>query len=105
MSLRQIVVLVPRELFDKLVFEHDSDCYYKTFDSWTQFISLLFGILSRCDSTTEIASGMQSLQGKLDYLGLDASPAKSTLGDGLRNRDEQLFRDLYFELIRYFSSV
>jgi len=103
--LKQIVDLVPRALFDKLVFEQDSDRYYKRFSSWTQFVTLQFGILSRCDSTTEIASGMQALQGKLNYLGLDASPAKSTIGDGLRNRSEDFFRCLYFALIDHFSSV
>jgi len=103
--LKQIVDLVPRSLFDKLVFEQDSDRYYKTFDSWKQFVTLLFGILSRCDSTTEIASGMQALQGKLNHLGVDSSPAKSTIGDGLRNRDEAFFRKLYFALIDYFSCV
>lgn len=103
--LKQIVDLVPRELFDRLVFEHDTDRYYKRFDSWTQFVTLLFCVLSRCDSTTEIASGMQALQGKLNYLGLDASPAKSTIGDGLRNRNEDFFRSLYFALIDHFSSV
>ena len=30
---------------DKLVHEHDSDKYYKTFDSWKQFVVLEFGIL------------------------------------------------------------
>jgi hypothetical protein len=102
---KQIVDLVPRSFFDRLVLEHGSDKYYKSFSSWTQFITLLFGILSRCDSTTEIASGMQALHGKLNYLGLSSSPAKSTIGDGLRNRAEDFFRALYFELIDYFSPV
>ena len=87
--LQQILDLVPREVFDKLVLEHDSDKYYKTFDSSTHFVTMQFAILSRCDSTTEIASGMQALQGKLNHLGLDSSPAKSTIGDGLRNRKEE----------------
>lgn len=102
---KQLVDFVPRELFDQLVFEHKSDRYYKTYDSWTQFVTLLFGILSRCDSTTEIACGMQALQGKLNYFGLPSSPAKSTIGDGLRNRDEAFFRGLYFVLIDYFSPL
>jgi hypothetical protein len=102
---KQLVDFVPREFFDKLVLEHKSDRYYKTYDSWTQFVTLLFGILSRCDSTTEIACGMQALQGKLNYLGLQSSPAKSTIGDGLRNRDEAFFRGLYFGLIDYFSPL
>ena len=99
---KQMLEFIPCELFDKLVKELKTDRYYKTFDTWTQFVTLLFGILSRCDSTTEIASGMQALQGKLSYLGLNASPAKSTIGDGIRNRDEEFFRLLYFALIDYF---
>jgi hypothetical protein len=102
--LKQIVDIVPCELFDRLVLEHKSDRYYKSYDSWTQFMTLLFGILSRCDSSTEIACGMQALQGNLNYFGLDASPAKSTIGDGLRNRDEVLFRSFYFA-IDYFSPL
>ncbi len=103
--LQQILDLVPREVFDKLVLEHDSDKYYKTFDSSTHFVTMQFAILSRCDSTTEIASGMQALQGKLNHLGLDSSPAKSTIGDGLRNRKEEFFKELYFGLIDYYSTT
>lgn len=103
--LQQILDSVPRELFDKLVLEHDSDKYYKTFDAWKHFVTMLSAILSRCDSTTEIASGMQALQGKLNHLGLDSSPAKSTIGDGLRNRKEEFFKALYFGLIDYYSTT
>ena len=68
--LKQILDLFPRNKFDELVAKHGSDKYYKSFPAWTEFISLLFGILSRCDSSGEICAGMQGLQGKLSYLGL-----------------------------------
>lgn len=101
--LKQIIDLLPKQKFDELVAMHDSDKYYKRFPAWTEFISLLFGILSRCDSSGEICAGMQGLQGKLNYLGLDSAPAKSTFGDGLRNRDNEVFKDFYFTLINHFS--
>ena len=101
--LNQIIDLFPREKFEELVAKHDSDRYYKSFPAWTEFVSLLFGILSRCDSSGEICAGMQGLQGKLSYLGLDSAPAKSTFGDGLRNRDNELYKDFYFALINHFS--
>jgi hypothetical protein len=41
---KQIMDLMPRGKFDQLVAKHQSDRYYKTFDSWTQFMTLLFGI-------------------------------------------------------------
>ncbi|MBL0024659.1 MAG: hypothetical protein IPO98_06370 [Saprospiraceae bacterium] len=42
---------------------------------------------SRCDSMGEICDGMMGMQGKLNHLGLKSSPARSTAGDGLRERD------------------
>jgi hypothetical protein len=41
--------------------------------------------------------------GKLNYLGMDCAPAKSTAGDGLRNRDEDLFKQYYFKLTANFQ--
>ncbi|MDR1524158.1 MAG: hypothetical protein LBS79_02730 [Tannerella sp.] len=66
-------------------------------------VTLLFGIYSRCDSMGEVCDGMCALGGKLNYLGMDCAPAKSTAGDGLRNRSEELFGEFYFKLIDYFQ--
>jgi hypothetical protein len=44
----------------------------------------------------EVCDGMMALDGKLNHLGLTASPAKSTAGDGLRNRDHVFFRNYIF---------
>jgi hypothetical protein len=100
---KQIIQLLPRDKFNELVILCKSDRYYKTFFSWEQFVTMLFGIFSRCDSMGEVCDGMRALGGKLNYLGMDCSPAKSTAGDALRDRDEELFRLFYFVLIAYFS--
>lgn len=100
---KQIINFIPKEKFDMLVYKHSSDRYYKTFDSWTQLVTMLFGILSRCDSMAEICDGIRGLEGKFNYLGMDKSPAKSTAGDGLRGRDEAFFKDVYFMLLEHFK--
>ena len=102
---KQVLNLIPRNKFDLLVAQHRSDRYYKTFDSWTQLTTMLFGILSRCDSMGEVCDGMRALAGKLNYLGLDTSPAKSTAGDGLRGRDNKFFKEVYFMLLKHFEPV
>jgi transposase len=51
----------------------------------------------------EVCDGMRALAGKLNYLGMDTSPAKSTAGDALRDREEELFRRFYFALVAHFS--
>lgn len=65
---------------------------------------MLFGILSRCDSMTEICEGLRALGGKLNHLGMDKAPAKSTASDGLRNRSHGIFEDLYFALVKKYQS-
>jgi hypothetical protein len=102
---KQLLKFIPRDKFDMLTIKHQTDRYYKTFDSWTHLVTMLFGTLSRCDSMGEICDGMQALTGKLNHLGLDKSPAKSTAGDGLRDRDNDFFKDVYFMLLEHFKSI
>ncbi|MGI6572071.1 MAG: IS4 family transposase [Fermentimonas sp.] len=102
---KQIVKMLPREQFDILVKQQKSDRYYKTFFSWDQLIVMLFGILSRCDSMGEVCDSMRALGGKLNYLNMDRAPAKSTAGDALRDRSEELFKLYYFALIEYFRPL
>ena len=100
----QLLNLVDKFDFRKLVKEHKSDHYYKAFKSWDHLVTMLFGILSRCDSMAETCEGLKGLSGKLNQLGLEKAPAKSSAGDGLRNRDNALFEGLYYHLIDRYRS-
>lgn len=102
--LKQILNLVDAVNIQAIVRKHNSDYYYKAFRSRTHLITMLFGILSRCDSMTEICEGMRAMGGKLNHLGLKSAPAKSTACDGLRNRDSMFFEDLYFSLVKKYQS-
>lgn len=102
---KQVMKILPREQFDLLVRQCGSDRYYKSFFSWEQLVVMLFGIFSRCDSMGEVCDGMRALAGKLNYLGMDSAPSKSTAGDALRDRDNELFKLYYFALIKYFEPL
>lgn len=102
---KQVMKILPREQFDLLVNQSGSDRYYKSFFSWEQLIVMLFGIFSRCDSMGEVCDGMRALAGKLNYLDMDIAPSKSTAGDALRNRDNEIFKLYYFALIKYFEPL
>ncbi|MFV0391248.1 MAG: IS4 family transposase [Paludibacteraceae bacterium] len=102
---KQIIKMLPREQFDLLVKQCGSDRYYKTFFSWDQLIVMLFGIFSRCDSMGEVCDSMRALEGKLNFLNMDCAPAKSTAGDALRDRNEDVFKLFYFALIAYFRPL
>lgn len=88
---KQVINLVDAVSSNSLVKKHQADHYYKAFKAKTQLITMLFGILSRCDSMTEICKGLRAMRGKLNHLGFDKAPAKSTACDGLRNRTSKFF--------------
>lgn len=52
---------------------------------------------------TEICEGLRAMGGKLNHLGLDKAPAKSTASDGLRNRDSKFFEEVYFSLVNHYQ--
>ncbi|MHB8338166.1 MAG: IS4 family transposase [Ignavibacteriaceae bacterium] len=99
----QIMKLIDKSTFVQLVRDKKSDYYYKAFRSWDQLTVMLFGILSRCDSMSEICEGMKALGGKLNHLGMEKAPAKSTASDGLRNRDSSFFEALYYKLVEQYK--
>ena len=101
---KQIIDLLKVVDISSIIKRHNSDHYYKAFKSKTHIITMLFGILSRCDSMTETCEGLRALGGKLNHLGLDKAPAKSTASDGLRNRDNRFFESLYFDLVKHYQS-
>ena len=100
---KQILNLIPRDVVNKVVLKHQSDRYYKSFSTWDELITLLFGIFERCDSARELCDGMATMSGKLNYLGMDCAPAKSTFNDALNRRSEQIFEAVYFALLSYFT--
>ena len=102
--LSQVLKLVDKLSFDRLVKQRKSDHYYKTFKSWPHFVTMMFGILSRCDSMSETCESLKGMSGKLNHLGLKRAPAKSSAGDGLRNRDNAFFEALYYDLIDRYRS-
>lgn len=102
--LTQVLSLVNKNKFNGLIKKHESDRYYKKFSTWTHFVTMMFGIYSRCDSVTEIVEGMIGCVGKLGHFGLKEVPPKSTVTDGNRQRDNTFFESLYFSLVKRYSS-
>ncbi len=102
--LSQLLQLVDKHSFKDLVKQKKSDYYYKAFKSWPHFVTMMFGIFSRCDSMAETCEGLRAMSGKLNHLGLDRPPAKSSAGDGLRNRGNEFFEALYCQLTAHYSA-
>ena len=74
----QILKLIPRTDFERIVKETGAEYRSKGLSSWSQFVAMLFCQLGRAHSLREIEGGLKSCEGKLAHLGI-AAPARSSL--------------------------
>ena len=60
----QLVALFNRQRFYELVHRHRSERYAKGFNSWDQFVAMLFCQIAQAKSLREISGGLASTLGK-----------------------------------------
>ena len=75
----QILKLFPRSSFQEAVRQTQAERHARGFTCWEQFVAMLFCQLGRAQSLREICHGLASIEGKLNHLGIDSAPNKSTL--------------------------
>lgn len=103
--IRQIIDLVPRWLIQSCTnqFKTDKGCSkYKTYD---QFVAMTFGQLNKCMTLGDISTGIGVSETFIADLGLEQSPARSTMSDGNKNRNYQVFETLYYRLLVHYQRV
>lgn len=95
----QILQVIPHSTFAQLVFKNRSDRHAKGFSSWDQLVAMLFCQFAQSKSLREISDGLAVTGGKLNHLGLNSAPAKSTLAYANAHRPNQLFLDLFSQIL------
>lgn len=93
----QILKLVPRIEFERMVKHTGAELRAKGFCSWSQFVAMLFCQLGRAHSLREIEGGLKSCEGKLAHLGIEA-PARSSLSYANAHRPWELFQQVFYGL-------
>jgi Transposase DDE domain/Domain of unknown function (DUF4372) len=95
----QILQILPRPVFERLVRETRAERHSKGFSSWAQCVGMLFCQLAQARSLREISDGLAATCGKLNHLGLQSAPAKSTLSYANEHRPWELWQRLFYELL------
>jgi len=96
----QIISKLDRIKFAKLVKERQTDKHQKGYTSWSQLVAMLFCQFAKSSSLRDISNGLRSATGNLNHMGVSMAPSKSTIGYQNKNRDWELFRDYYYELLK-----
>lgn len=93
----QILKLIPRTDFQRIVQQTGAEYRSKGLSSWSQFVAMLFCQLGRAHSLREIEGGLKSCEGKLVHLGI-AAPARSSLSYANAHRPWELFEQVFYGL-------
>ena len=97
----QIISRLDRLKFSKLVKDKQTDKHEKVYNSWTQLVSMLFCQFAKSQSVRDISNGLRSATGNLNHLGISKAPSKSSISYENKNRNWELFRDYYYELLEH----
>jgi len=95
----QIIKALDRSKFQKIVAYHQTDKHEKGYSSWNQLVAMLFCQFAKSQSLRDISKGLRSATGNLNHLGINKAPSKSTISYQNKNRNWELFRDYYYELL------
>jgi len=93
----QILKLIARSDFERIVREMGAEYRSKGLSSWSQFVAMLFCQLGRAHSLREIEGGLKSCEGKLAHLGIEA-PARSSLSYANGHRPWELSEQVFYGL-------
>jgi hypothetical protein len=101
---KQILDLIPYSVMRTAINKYKSDKSCSKYFTKDQLASMMFGQMNRCLSLREIALGIDQSPEFLADIGLEQSPAKSTMSDGNSKRDYRVFEELYHLLLKYYKS-
>ena len=97
----QITDFIPRYVLDKLVTKYKGDFHVKELTCYNQFLHLLFGQLTGCDSLHEICLCLDAHKNILYHLGFRNTVTISSLSRANENRDYRIYEELGFYLIQW----
>ncbi len=80
-----------------------SDKYYKTFTTEAHLKTMLYMVLSGCNSLREICGIFLACEGRINHLGMKYFLKRSTISDANRKRKSQVFCNIYMLLLNQYS--
>jgi putative transposase len=97
--LQELLQLVPRGAFDRIVREQAGNRYVKKFGCWQHLVAMLYVQFSGARSLRQAEAGLNAQRNHHYHLGIEGV-RRSTLDDANRNRSTEVFAQLLRLLIQ-----
>lgn len=98
----QIISLIPKSEVYRISKKNQSDRYVKKFFFYDHLITMLFCSFHKCSSLREVITGIQAYGGRLNHIGIENTPRRSTLSDSNSKRNSNAFEDLFHYLVKHY---
>lgn len=95
----QVVKFIPRYPFDKLVTKYHGDHHVRELTCYNQFLHLLFGQITGCNSLRDICMCLNAHKGMLYHLGIRNTVNPSSLSRANDRRDCRIYEEFGTYLI------
>lgn len=96
----QLMDLLPKRYFDKLVVKYKGNYRVRKFSCWDQFLCMAFAQLTYRESLRDIEACLCSVKSKLYHIGIKGRVSKNNLANANINRDWRIFQDFGQHLIK-----
>jgi hypothetical protein len=99
----QLINYLPKSSIHRLSKQYQTDRYCKKFNSYDHLVVMLFASFQKCDSLRSLITGLMAWQTRLQHVGIDDYPRRSTLADANSRRNCKFFEAIYYELLKVFK--
>ena len=97
--LGQLLALVSRSEFEKLVKSSQSDKHCKGFTAWQQFVTMSYAQIASPNGLRSLANSLNCNHTSLYHLGINRDLKRSTISYANNNRNSQLFENLFYNIL------
>ena len=101
----QLLNLIPRALVREVSRSVQADRYCKRFSSYDHLVTMLYSVYNNCHSLREVSTGMLAWEQRLNHLGIDHYPRRSTISDANNRRKPEFFEKVYIKLLGKYSNI
>ena len=101
----QLLNYIPRSVVHSVARDLRADRYYKSFRTYDHLVAMLYSIFHHCTSLREVTTGLLAWDHRIQHLGINAHPRRSTLADANKNRSHEVFEKIYYKLLERYKNI
>ncbi len=94
----QLLKSISKSKIDRIALKNRADRYTKKFTTYNHLVVMLYSVFEGVSSLREAVIGVLANSNKINHLGLNSMPKRSTLSDANKRRSSKVFEDIYMKL-------